>query len=57
MAIPSWENLGIFKNDALSKLEVLRQGFNLLDFKHIPKIYRGPLKPFLHSLDFICILY
>ena len=37
MACPSWENLGIFKNYALSKLEVLGQWLNFLDFKHLPK--------------------
>ena len=39
MACPSWENLGIFKNYALSKLEVLGQWVNFLDFKHLPKAF------------------
>ena len=34
MACPSWENVGNFKNGALSKFEFLGQWPNFLKFKH-----------------------
>ena len=57
MACPSWENLGIFKNYALSKFEVLRKGLNFLDFKHLPKIIEDLQKHSYHSLHFLLIFY
>ena len=42
MAFPSWDNLGTFKNYALSKLEVLGQWLNLLGFNYLPKPIEDP---------------
>ena len=41
MAYPSWENFGNFKNCALSKLKLLGQWLNFLDFKYLPKLIGG----------------
>ena len=40
MACQSWENFGNFKNCALSKIELLGQWLNFLDFKYLPKLIK-----------------